>query len=747
MMHDFNEYIQEEERFPLLDHLQLLWFERRLIAAITIFVGGLGLAWVNQLTHIYSSSSSLMIGVTQSQVVDIEAVLSGVISKDVSGEIEVLRSRGLATKVIENLDLLNYEEFNPSLKAPYDGNLAALNPKNWIPDGWIEAVKKAIGLEVRQAEKLSEAARKQRQLAAATDLFLKKFSVRQVERSNVVSITFESPNPEMSARIANELPEAYIVNQLQAKFDATENATKWLTEQLAELKGKVAASEKEVEDYREEHGLTKGVLTGLLTEQLSEINSQMITARAEKEETQARLSQISRLLDNDEAGRLETAVEVLASPLIQQLRSQEAVVMRRASELAVEYGLKHPRMLQVRAEITDIKERIGEEFNKIASGLQNELELARTRERSLEASLRDAEQESGTQNRQAVQLRALEREAAANRTLFETFLNRFKETSSTQGMDTPDSMIISRAEVPFSPSYPNKKNKLIVITMMGFMLGVGLVLVLQFLKTGLLSPEQIEQELNVHTLGVIPNVPDNLEPFDYVLDKPHSGLVEAINSLKISLDLSDPDRELKVLQITSSVPDEGKTSLAISLARIVAESGKKVVLIDGDLRRPSIARKLGLPKNNQGLSDLVLSAENSLTEYLIKDQKTDFHLLPTGTAEFAQALDIFSSKRMQSIIVVLKSLFDFIIIDTPPVMAVADARVVGKLADKTLFVVQWDKTPIKVAKAALQQLQSAGANVAGVVLQRVDLKRYAGIGYGDSGYYYLYGRYGQYYSE
>ena len=747
MTHDFDRYIQEEEPFPLLDHLQLLWFERRLIAAIAIFVGVFGFAWVNQLTPIYSSSSSLMIGVTQSQVVDIEAVLSGVISKDVSGEIEVLRSRGLVTKVIENLDLLNYEEFNPGPKVPYEGNLASLNPKNWIPGSWIEAVKKTIGQDARPSEKPSEEALQQRRLAAATDRFLDKFSVRQVERSNVVVISFTSPNPELSARIANELPEAYIVNQLQAKFDATENATKWLTEQLTELKGEVEASEKEVADYREEYGLTKGVLNGLLSEQLSEINSQLITARAEKAETQARLSQISRLLDNDESGRLETAVEVLASPLIQQLRSQEAVVMRRASELAVEYGLKHPRMLQVLAEVTDIKERIGEEFNNIASGLQNELEVARTRERSLEASLRDAEQESGTQNRQAVQLRALEREAAANRTLFETFLNRFKETSSTQGMDTPDSMIISRAEVPFSPSYPNKKNKLIVITMMGLMFGVGLVLVLQFLKTGLLSPEQIERELDVHTLGVIPNVPANLEPYDYVLDKPHSGFVEAINSLKISLDLSYPDRELKVLQVTSSVPDEGKTSLAISLARILAKSGKKVVLVDGDLRRPSIARKLGLPKNNKGLSDLVLSAENSLAEFLIKDEKSGFHLMSTGTAEFAQPLDIFSSRRMQSIIGLLKSQFDFVIFDTPPVMAVADARVIGKLVDKTLFVVQWDKTPIKVVKAALQQLQSGGANVAGVVLQRVDLKRYAGIGYGDSGYYYVYGRYGQYYSE
>ena len=741
-------YAAEEDPFPLLDYLQLLWFRRRLIIAVSLFVAIIGFIHVNQLIPIYTATSTLLVGATETQVVDIEQVLMSrqFYGDEVVAEVEVLSSRSLANKVIEKLQLLNYDEFNPSLHAPEESFfdfLKYLNPKTWIPDSWKKFVKEAISGEV-QFIPPSEEEIAQRTLAQATNIFLSKLSVDSIQWSNVITVQFDSLSPVLAARIANELPEAYILDQLQAKFDATEKATTWLTEQLSGLETEVAESERAVEFYRDKFGLATGDKTGILTAQLSEINSQLIVSRAERAAVEARLLQIERLVGPDGQG-VETASEVLASPLIQQLRSQEAQVTRRLAELAIEYGPLHPRMLQVNAEIRDIKQRIATEIGKITQGLQNEVEVARTRERSLENSLQDAEKQSGAQNREAVQLRALEREATANRVLYETFLNRFKETSSTQGIASSNARVISAAEVPSSPSYPNKQRSFTIIVMLGFMAACGLVFALYFLNPGLHSPEQVEQELGIHTIGMIPKLPPRNEPYKHLMQKPHSGYMEAINSLKISLRLSDPDARIKAIQVTSSVPLEGKSSLVLSLAVVMAKEGKKVLVVDADLRRSSLPKTLGLPENGPGLTDFVLASTDVPDEFIVPHEETGIDVMRTGDAKYANATDIFTSKRMQTMVAALKQRYDFVLYDTPPIMAVADARVIGQVTDKSLFVVRWDKTPRKVARASIDLLHKGGTDIAGVVLQQVDLKRYGRLGYGESGYYYHYGRYRHYY--
>ncbi|MFB3078541.1 MAG: GumC family protein, partial [Lysobacterales bacterium] len=484
-------YSAEEDPFPLLDYLQLLWFRRRLIIAVSLFVAIIGFIHVNQLIPIYTATSTLLVGATETQVVDIEQVLMSrqFYGDEVVAEVEILSSRSLANKVILKLQLLNYDEFNPSLRAPEESFfdfLKYLNPKTWIPDSWKRFAREAISGEV-QFIPPNEEEIAQRTLAQATNLFLSKLSVDSIQWSNVITVKFDSLSPVLAARIANELPEAYMLDQLQAKFDATEKATTWLTEQLSGLETEVAESERAVEFYRDKYGLATGDKTGILTAQLSEINSQLIVSRAETAAVEARLLQLERLVGPNGQG-IETASEVLSSPLIQQLRSQEAQVTRRLAELAIEYGPLHPRMLQVNAEIRDIKQRIAAEIGKITQGLENEVEVARTRERSLENSLQEAEKQSGAQNREAVQLRALEREATANRVLYETFLNRFKETSSTQGIASSNARVISAAEVPSSPSYPNRRRSFTIIVMLGFMAACGLVFALYFLNPGLHSP-------------------------------------------------------------------------------------------------------------------------------------------------------------------------------------------------------------------------------------------------------------------
>ena len=747
-----------DQKLPLLDYLQLLWFRRKLIIAITLFVAVVSYIQVNEIKNVYTATSTMVIGLPESQVVNIQEVLSrGNSLGDVASEIEVLRSRVLAAKVIERLDLLNHPEFNPSLREPETSLfdfLKYLNPKTWVPASWKKTLKEAMGKETMRvvpvaaapaSEQDAEEQKRNRQIATATNILISKLNVKAVDWGKVINITFSSLDPKTASRVANDFPEAYIVDQLEAKFEATEKANAWLTGQLEELETMVVDSERAVEFYRDEYGLAEGSGNTLLDTQVSELSSQLIIARSELAEVNARLNQLRRLLESGGQGA-ETAAEVMSSALVQQLRTQEAQALSRQSELSVELGTKHPRMLQVSAEIIEIRERIRDEVQRIAIGLEQEAEFARTRVASLETNLRAARGETSAQNKESIQLRALEREAAANRTLYQTFLNRFKETSSTQGLESSDARIISAAEVPGWPSSPNRKKLLTQYILLGFLGACGLVLALQMLNPGMMSPEQVQHVLKEYVIGLIPISPNKASPHDYVLEKPNSGLVEAINSLKFGLSLSDPDHPVKAIQVTSSVPEEGKTTLAIALARVMAASGQKVVLIDGDLRRSSIGKKLSMPEKHKGLSDLVLAGDEPLAEFLLRDEKGNVDVIPTGTAKYANATDIFSSHRMEEIVAMLKSIYDLIIIDTPPVMAVADARIIGRIVDKTLFVVRWDKTPRKVARAAVEQLHRAEVDIAGVVLQQVDLDRYGRMGYGDSGYYYHYGRYGKYYS-
>jgi capsular exopolysaccharide synthesis family protein len=740
------------QEFPLLEYLQLLWYYKKLILALTVFVAVVGWIHVNQIRSIYTASSTLLLGVTQTQAVDIQSVLKQQYWGDeVLAEMEVLRSRGLARKVAERLGLHNYPEFNPALREPEESVfdfLRYLDPRTWIPQSWKESVKEALGRETRTdpEEPFIALDETEQALAAATNILMGKIKVTEIELAGVVTIGVDSWDPAMAARIANEIPEAYIVDKLEARFEATEKANAWLSEQLQELEAKVRESERAVEIFREERGLAEVAGGGLLDRQLSELNSQLIVARAELAEIEARLEQI-RLLNVGNTNRLATMTEVLSSPMSQQLRSQELEVLARESELSLEFGPKHPRMLQVQAELGEIRERIDLEVRNLIAGLENEADFARARIVKLEAGISDVQGEFSDLNQDAVQLRALEREASANRALFETFLTRFKETSTAQGMETSDARVLSEAEVPGGPSYPNRRQKLMTIALIGFLGSCGLIIGLQFLNPGLRSPEQVQQALGEYVLGVIPIVGGKQAMYDYVLEKPMSGVVEALNSLKFSLALSDPDAQIKAVQVTSSVPEEGKTSLALALARVEAASGKNVILVDGDLRRSSIVKKLGLEPGHKGLSDLVVAGEVELADYILRDETGNMDFMPIGTAEYANAGDIFSSLRMRHILDDLKSRYDLIVIDAPPVMAVADARIIGRLVDKTLFVVRWDKTPGKVAKAALEQLQRHGTDVAGTVLQQVDVSRYGRLGQGGSGYYYHYGRYGKYYSS
>ena len=686
-----------------------------------------------------------MIDTRSNQTVDMEAVLSG-LSADAAtiiSEVEILTSRSLIARVVAALGLRDIPEFNAALR-PKGYFSEVLNPMNWWPDDWVDwrELLQTV-LETHPVEELSPQEIEKQTTAKVIDNVITGFTVTPIRRSYVINITFRSEDPRQAALIANALADHYIVDQLEAKFEATRRATAWLNDRLADLRKKVRDSEKAVELFRSKKGLVRGKESSVTTQQLSELNTQLILATSDRAEAEARFLQATELLNSKDG--VESAAEVLSSSLIQRLKEEEAKVLRKASELSTRYGERHPKIINIRAELRDIEKKIGLEVSRIAKNLRNEVDVARARERSLQKSLAKLEKKTSGQGRSEIQLRALQREAAANRLLFESFLGRFKETSQQEELQRADARIISRAETPIDASYPKKRQIVAIVLVASALLGVLFVFVLERLDNGFRTAEQIEHRTGVPSLGMIPIVRGkaNQRHMDrYVSHKPTSSVSESIRSIRTSVMLSDIDNPPKVVAITSTVPSEGKTMLSLNLARVAAASGQRVLLLDGDLRRPRIHKSLGIPNDNSLIE--LLNGEIDMDGAYHDETATGLTVIP-GKVIHANPLDLLNSHAMQRFLSSLRGEFDQVIIDTPPVLAVSDIKVIGQYTDKIIYCIKWDDTPREAVITGLKQIVDAHLPLAGVVLTNVDVKKHARYGYGDTGYYY--GRYKEYYAD
>ncbi|HCM83797.1 MAG TPA: hypothetical protein DIS76_04445, partial [Rhodospirillaceae bacterium] len=682
-----------------------------------------------QIKPTYESSAQIMIDARQNRVVDVEAVMQGLPADQdtIRSEVEIMRSRKLAQTVITKLNLWQNPEFNEELR----------------PASPVRAIKEfASGLGGKTND--DPAAKADLEKQKVIEQFLRHLDINVVRNSRVITISFRSENPATARAVATAVVDNYLTQQLEDKYDATQRATKWLNERLAELRVKVTASEQAVEAFRAKAGLTRGRDSTLSSEQLSELNTQLIMARTQRAELESRLRQVQ----SQRSTSLDTNNEVLSSLLIQKLREQESELIRKQADMQQRLGPRHPDMLKVQAELADLKRNIQAEVGRIISGIKNEVEVARSREAALSGSLNSMENRQDQLGTADVKLRELEREAQANRTLFETFLNRFKQTSSQEDLQTADARLISTANLPTDAVFPKPKVMIPLSIIIGFGLGVMLALLMEYLDRGFRSMEQVEQHTGLSPLGLIPELATvkgaaNILPQDFVADKPTSVYAEAIRTVRTALLLTDNfGTTARSVLITSSQPSEGKTSFTLSLARLSAMSGQKIIVIDCDLRRPNVHRGLNL-QNKMGMVDILLGT-HKLDEVIQKDKRSGVDVVSTGR-NVPNPADLLASENMRKLIADLKTRYDLVIIDSPPVLAVADARVLSQLADKTVFLTRWAETPRDVVLMAVKQLASNGANLAGILLTRVNLKKNARYGYADSGYY---GRkYSQYYSN
>lgn len=705
----------------IVDILRIV--RRRLLVVVLTFLIGTALATfaVFNMTPLYTAKSAVLIEAEANPIADLQEMVSGQTSsaERIRTEVAVLQSRDFSQRVIEQLSLHEIVEFNP-----------ALNSETPLSERLFAALRDLLaGQEEARTPSIEEQFDRER--VEIIDMYLDALKVEPVDGTLVIEISATSEDPALAARIANTVADNYVVEQLEAKFNATKRATDWLTRRLSDLRLDLEQAEANVEQFRSQAGLLQGGgNTTLAQQQIIDISNQLSTATARRRDVETRLAQAERLLRQGGGG---AAIEVVQSPVVQGLRGQETELVRRVAQLSQQVGPNHPQMVAAQTELANIRGRIAAEIGRIIESLRSELNVARANEATLEKNLQQLEESIAVLNTKEGELRIREREAQASRQLYETFLGRFKQTEGQEQVQRSDSRIISRADVPIEPAAPNKPIIIAIAALGSLVLGLFLVALFEQFDRGIHSMEEVYRYLGLPCLGLVPEVTSfqlaGKRPESYVVWKPTSAFAEAIRSIRTSIMLSDKDVKPKVIAVTSSQVNEGKTTISMSMARINAMGGRRTLLVDLDLRKPEVHQRFQA-QSDLGVIDY-LSGLATLEDVIQRDVQTGLEFITAGnkTENYAELL---RGGQIDQLVRDLGDDYDLIIFDAPPVLAVGDTRIIARAAEKTVFVTRWSETPRDVVKLGLRQLADAGADIAGIVISLVDVGRNSKFGFGDS---------------
>lgn len=631
----------------------------------------------------------------------------------VDTQVEILRSRALAEDVVRRLKLYNDPEFNPSM-APGMFGLKPAKPPIANPD--------------------------ERLISRVTKTLQDRTWVRRAGLTYVVMVGVSSTSPQKSSLLANTYMDQYLKRQLDEKLARVTRANRELGMSLEKMRRDAEIAEANVQRYKNEHGLMSAQGSTMAEQEVSTLNQQLAIARAETAEKYARLAAAQTQLRNGSGGADVGAA--LGSETIREMRKREAELSVKLAQLKTDFTDQYPEVKRTQAQLNDIRGQIQIEINRILSSLRAEAQAASGRQTSLMGS-RGAAQGGIAQNNQAmVGLVGLQQRADAAKAIYEAYLNRAKEVAAEGSLQQADGVINSKAATPTAPSSPNMKLGAALAVLAGLIAAGIAVLVAEFWDKHLRSRLDVERELGVPFAGVLPDFrsvkPKGLRgpeaaPAEYLVSHPFSGFAEAFRNLRAFLMISAQQDDSKLIAITSAVPREGKSLTSFCLARTLALSGSRVALVDCDLRQRGVTKLIGA--RDVGLVEVVQD-KVPLSEALVHDPKTNLFILPA--AGKSVPYDLFSNPETDNVLRELANQFDYVILDAPPILGVADARILAAKADRVLYLVQWNKTPLRAAQSAVDILQECGATVAGALLTKVNVKGQARYGYGDSSDYYGY---------
>jgi succinoglycan biosynthesis transport protein ExoP len=706
--------------FDLHEGLSFVWRQWKIIASAAVIAVLIGVILTLTQTPRYSATALVLLD-PQKQTAPTpgsdQNTYGDVSDAVIDNQIAIIRSTAFLKRVVERIHLESDPEFGSIAPPASQTSTAASNaiPPNVIPPN----------------------------VMASVDALKGAITVTRIGLGSIFSISVTSVDPARASRLANAVASGYVVEKLDARFDAAKNASDWLSDRLVDLRKQLRQSEEAVAQFRSDHGMVQsGSNISLNQQQLSDLNLKLVEARNDLAQKKARVDLLRSI--KEKGGNIQSLPNLPDSAALQALRAQDAAASQKEADLVARYNDRHPLVVNVRAERRDIQRAIAAEMQRMGGNVQNEYELAKSKVDALEQSLQAATGQTGAEDKTAITLRELERTAAVNKTLFENFLQKAKITQEQSTFDAQDARVITPAQPPFAPSYPNKSREIAMALFIGLLLGVGGALGKEKLMTGFVTPQQVEEMLRLPLLASVASMTKSDLMANGKATKlplvpgamPLSRFSEAMRMLRSGILMTDVDDPPKVIQVTSAVPSEGKTTIALSMAVSAATSGLRVLFIDADLRHPSASRFLEMQKL-PGLVDM-LSGAIEMQDAIKYSHSLKLWALSAG-GKTQNPADILASERMKTFISLCKQSFDVVVIDTAPIGPVIDPIVVSNLVDKVVFVVRWASTARELVQQSVQRFPGH-RKVAGIIFNQVNEQlarkygKHANAYYGSGGY-------------
>ncbi len=714
--------INENQENQIKNTVDKIWFSlrrRKFIVLVPPILGLIALYFIlKNLPPLYSTQTILAYDPQENQIVSKGLLMSHIAQRvsNVAAEVEIMQSLLVLQRVVKTLNLHHNEEFMSNSRKDIIKKLI----KRWI------SANLPINMEINNNKsfELSEKVL----INIAVDRLKKNLKVEYDQFTSLVTVNFSSTSPYLAARITNEIADAHLVHQLNTRFAATKRATSWLTVRLAEVRGELEAAEKRLEQYKAKHGLLNTTGNSIYQKQFERLNDRLQKAIAETALARIRFEQAQEIhklgTSTLGTGTIEN-VSKSKLTLLNEIRRSLAKAKQKEAQLRTNFGSSHPSVRNIRAKIRDLKRQLSDEMANIVASLEAEYMSAKKNERHLQRLSKKLAGRAETANAASVKLRELEQNARTSRSLYESFLGRLKEASQYKRLESTDFRVVSRAATPEKPI----KTKWLMWSLIVFAgtlgLGAGTAIFLDFFDPHLIrTPEEIETLLHVPVIAAIPKIDQRIlkhyeaRPTDIKLQNIEnlSTYREAISQIRTETLLFNRRNPPKTILITSPTRDEGKTTLALSLARNTAQLGVRTLLMDCDLRAPSVLNKLNLEAQN-GLVE-VLTGKVEIKDAVIKDNVTNLHVLPTIAPMGQKATDLLFSPQTSDLMLDLQEIYDFIVIDTAPIQPVQDTRVLASIADSVAITLSCNETKRIDAQKTIAKLKAVDANIVGVIFNK-----------------------------
>lgn len=671
-------------------------------------------------TPLFTSSASVILDPRQNALLQQQKVMAeGMLDASVvDSQVEVIGSDRLALDVIRRLNLTNDEEFVPQ---DTGGVIALIR-------GGLSAVKGLLGGGGPAVEVSPE--------QRAMDVFTKRLGVRRVGLTYVLAIDFTSQSPTKAAKIANTIATAYIEDDLRAKYDSTKRAGAWLQARLADLREQATIGDQAVQVFKTKNNLVDTSRGAMNEQQLAEINTQLISAKADTSQAKARLDRINAIRAGDVPDA--TVSDALQSPVVSRLRAQFLDIQGQVSQFTQRFGANHQATINLRSQRDDLKKSISDELKRLADAYDSDYQIAQAREASLQASLDQVVSRAGVNSEAQVKLRDLESTAETNRALYDSFLQMARQTTQQETFPVSDTRILADAAPPLIRSSPPKTMIVLLGAMMiGAIIGSGAALGREYLVDVFRTSNDVERVTGLTCLGILPvidpagsagwrrfftrtkNIGRGAAIHSVVLQAPFSRFTETLRNVKVAIDLNRLSRANKIIGVSSAVPYEGKSVVAANLAHLVASQGHRVLLIDGDLHVRSLSGTIA----KEATAGLVEALKNPqlLRDLVVKNKRSNLDFLPCPVRErLTQASELIASPQMSNLLRVASEQYDYIFIDFPPIVPVVDAKAAAHLMDSFVIVIDWARTSKTVVLEALTSAENIRERVIGAVLNKAD---------------------------